>query len=65
MAVGASAQTVDTTLPPNIPKPEYGPNDTIIVPAKIYNGELLPANNIAYTYVRAPMSPAMRRRLEE
>ena len=63
--MSASAQTADTTLPLNIPRPEYGPYDTIIVPAKIYGGELLPANTIEYTWVRAPMTPAMRRRFEE
>jgi hypothetical protein len=55
----------DTSLPSNIPRPVYGPNDTIIVPAKIYDGELLPANNIQYDYVRAPMTAASRKRLEE
>ena len=55
----------DTSLPPNIPRPVYGPNDTIIVPAKIYDGELLPANYIPYDYVRAPMTAASRKRLEE
>ena len=66
--VGAFAQgqpAVDTTLPANIPKPVYGPYDTILVPAKIYGNELLPANTIEYTWVRAPMTPAMRRRYEE
>ena len=55
----------DSALPPNIPKPVYGPNDTILVPAKVYNGELLPASSGEYTWVRAPMTPAMRRRMEE
>jgi hypothetical protein len=55
----------DSALPANIPKPVYGPNDTIIVQAKIYNGELLPASSGEYTWVRAPMTPAMRRRVEE
>ena len=55
----------DTSLPANIPRPVYGPNDTIIVPAKIYGGELLPAGNIPYDYVRAPMTAASRKRLEE
>jgi hypothetical protein len=55
----------DTSLPSNIPRPVYGPNDTIIVPAKIYDRELLPANSIPYDYVRAPMTAASRRRLEE
>jgi hypothetical protein len=61
----AKPSAIDTTLPPNIPKPEYGPYDTIIVAARIYGGELLPASNLEYTYVRAPMTPAMRRRVEE
>ena len=60
---GASAQVTQDTA--NIPQPVLGPNDTIPVPAKVYGGELLPANTIEYTWVRAPMSPAMRRRLEE
>ena len=75
-AMDASGQTSDTAkahalavsdsaLPLNIPKPAYGPNDTIIVPAKIYGGELLPASSGEYTWVHAPMPPAMRRRMEE
>lgn len=55
----------DSALPLNIPRPVYGPNDTIIVPAKVYGGELLPASSGEYTFVRAPMTPAMRRRFEE
>ena len=55
----------DSSLPANIPKPVYGPNDTILVPAKIYGGELLPASSGEYTWVHAPMPPAMRRRMEE
>ena len=62
----ATQPSPDTAaLPPNIPKPVYGPNDTITVPAKIYDGELLSAGTLQYTWVRAPMTPAMRRRLEE
>jgi hypothetical protein len=61
-----SAQSADTSaIRPTIPKPEYGPYDTILVPAKVYDGQLLPANTIEYTWVHAPMPPAMRRRLEE
>jgi hypothetical protein len=65
-ATCASAQTTDSTsLPPNIARPEYGPYDTILVPGKVYGNELLPASYIEYTWVRAPMPPAMRRRIEE
>ena len=55
----------DTSLPSNIIRPVYGPNDTIIVAAKIYGNELLPASSGEYVWVQAPMPPAMRRRYEE
>ena len=65
--VGQPVAKVDTVpvVEPNIPQPVYGPYDTIIVPAKVYNGELLSAQTIEYSWVRAPMTPAMRRRMEE
>ncbi len=56
---------VDTVPIAHIPQPVYGPYDTIIVPAKVVDGELISAQTIEYTWVRAPMSPAMRRRMEE
>ncbi|HXB90831.1 MAG TPA: DUF4294 domain-containing protein [Puia sp.] len=49
----------------HIPPPQYGPYDTILVPAKVVNGELLSARNLEMTWVLAPMTPAMRRRMEE
>lgn len=55
----------DTSLPSNIIRPIYGPNDTIVVPAKVYGNELLPASSGEYVWVQAPMTPAMRRRYEE
>jgi hypothetical protein len=55
----------DTTLPPDVIRPVYGPNDTIIVPAKIIGNELVPASSFEYTWVTAPMTPATRRRVEE
>jgi hypothetical protein len=35
------------------------------VPAHIYNGEILSSQNMEMTWVSAPMTPAMRRKLEE
>src|SRR5579872_3786966 len=55
-------QAPDTS---NIPQPQYGPYDTILVPAHVYNGALLSARNLEMTWVTAPMTPAMRRRMEE
>ncbi len=59
-------QSADTL--PNVsqpPMPELGPNDTIPVPAKLYNGEFLAAHTMEYTWVLRPMPPAMRRKYEE
>lgn len=65
MAMSASAQSATDTLPAGVPRPVYGPYDTITVPGKVYDNELLPASTGAYTWVHAPMPPGMRRRLEE
>ncbi|HEY4062194.1 MAG TPA: DUF4294 domain-containing protein [Puia sp.] len=66
-AGGAYAQQADTSnIPPsNIPPPQYGPYDTILVPAHVYNGEILSSRNMEMTWVTHPMSPEMRRRIEE
>ncbi len=45
--------------------PQYGPNDTIVVPAHVYKGEFLSSRNLDYAWVLIPMSPAMKRRYEE
>ena len=60
-----SPQTVDTSGFANIPPPVLGPNDTIIVPARIYQGEIVSSRNMSYVWVGHPMPPAMRKRLEE
>ncbi|MBC7904723.1 MAG: DUF4294 domain-containing protein [Gemmatimonadaceae bacterium] len=44
-------------------QPVLGPNDTIAVPAKIENGELVPANTLPWAWVSRPMSKAMQERL--
>lgn len=60
-----AARAVDTgALPPDVPRPVYGPYDTIIVPAKVLDNQLLPANTLQYCWVSAPMTAASRRRLE-
>ncbi|MBZ5855889.1 DUF4294 domain-containing protein [Flavihumibacter profundi] len=45
--------------------PRYGPNDTIIVPIYVFQGDTLPAGTMQYVYVNAPMPPAMRKRYEK
>jgi len=64
--VSASAQSTDTSsIPANVIEPEYGPYDTIRVPAKVIGNELVPATYGEYVWVHAPMPPGMRRRFEE
>src|SRR5882757_1469853 len=59
----ATAPTQQDSL--NIPRPQLGPYDTILVPAKVYQGELVSARTIEMTWVTAKMTPASRRRWEE
>jgi len=48
-------------------KPDFrfGPNDTLVVPFIIYNGDTIPARTLENCWVFAPMPPAMRARLRE
>ncbi len=61
-ASSATSPSGKDSLPP---MPILGPNDTIPVPAKLYKGEFLSAQNIDYAWVTIPMPPAMRKRYEE
>jgi len=47
------------------PSPKYGPNDTIYVPIYVLNGDTLPARTLEMVWITAPMTHAMRRRMEE
>lgn len=60
---GQQPTTVPATSMP--PMPQLGPNDTILVPAKVYDGEFLSARTMEMTWVTRPMPPAMRKRYEE
>ncbi len=44
---------------------QYGPNDTIMVPAVIVDGQLLASRSLSIAKVSIPMPPAMRKRYEE
>ncbi len=56
-------QSVTDSLTP--PPPQYGPNDTILVPAHTYNGEILSSRNLEYAWVTARMTAAGRQRWAE
>lgn len=47
------------------PKPQYGANDTVVVPFIIYQGEHIPARDLEMHWVRVPMSDAMKKRVKE
>jgi len=64
ISVSAQESLPDSILK-NLPKPELGPNDTIVVAAKIANGELVPAQSLTNWYVMAPMPKGMKERLEK
>ncbi len=59
-----SLARIQDSILQNIKRPELGPFDTILVPAKIAEGELFPANTLDWTWVQAPMSAEGRRRME-
>jgi hypothetical protein len=44
---------------------KYGPNDTLLVPVVYYNGDSLPARTLEMVRVVAPITHAMRKRMEE
>jgi hypothetical protein len=43
----------------------YGPNDTLLVPVIVYNGDSIPFRTLEMVWVSARMTHAMRRRLEQ
>ncbi len=47
------------------PMPVTGVNDTLVVPIIIYNGEAIPYRELELCWVKAPMSPAMKKRVRE
>ena len=63
--VGVSAQeNLPDSILKNIQRPELGPNDTVVVAARIDNGMLVPAQSLTNWYVLAPMPKGMKERLE-
>lgn len=51
----SSAQSLPDTVLPRVPMPELGPNDTIPVPAQLYQGsEYIPSQILVWAWVTAP-----------
>jgi hypothetical protein len=49
----------------NVPMPELGPNDTIPVPAKIVNNEVIPGGNLEWVWVSVPYPKELLKRRQE
>jgi Domain of unknown function (DUF4294) len=69
MFISVVAYSQQTPLPDsilkNIPQPELGPNDTILVPATIIDGALIPAQTLQAYWITKPGPPGMRERIEK
>jgi hypothetical protein len=59
------AQAIPDSIPKNIPQPELGPNDTIPVPAAVYENQLIPAKTLEWTWVTAPYPKALLKKRQE
>jgi hypothetical protein len=48
-----------------VPMPELGPNDTITVPAKIVDNEIIPGGNLEWVWVQVPYPKELLKRRQE
>lgn len=60
-----SQEMIPDSILKSIIKPMLGPNDTLMVSAKIANGTLFPAQTLWNVWVTAGMPPAMKERIEK
>ena len=69
LILSGSCAWAQQTSPPDSaatpPIPQYGPYDTILVPAHAFEGQILSSRNLEMTWVTAPMTPASRKKWEE
>ena len=64
--IAAAQETPPAPQPdPSIPMPVLGPNDTIPVPATVYQMEYVPSQTLEWVWVQAKMSEAARKRKAE
>ncbi|HTS43232.1 MAG TPA: DUF4294 domain-containing protein [Puia sp.] len=57
--------TWNTSFAQQSSSPKYGPNDTLLVPIYVINGDTIPARTLSMVWVSATMPRAMRKRMEE
>jgi hypothetical protein len=63
--IAAAQETPPPQPDPSIPMPVLGPNDTIPVPATVYQMEYVPFQTLEWVWVQAKMSEAARKRKAE
>src|SRR5690348_8624068 len=59
----SAQETPGTTT--KVPMPELGPNDTIPVPAKVIDNELVPGGNLEWVWVQVPYPKELLKRRQE
>jgi hypothetical protein len=64
VAVSCSS-ALGQAAPDSIPLPQLGPNDTIPVPAQIYNHEYVPAQTLEWTWVQVPYPKKLLKKRQE
>lgn len=63
--VAGFAQETPGTIDPSVPMPELGPNDTIPVPAKVVDGEVIPGGSMEWVWVQVPYPRHLLKRRQE
>jgi hypothetical protein len=61
----AVSPAIGQTAPDSIPLPQLGPNDTIPVPAIIYDHEYVPLQTLEWTWVQAPYPKHLLKKRQE
>lgn len=65
VAAPAAAQTPDSSAVRKIPPPVLGPNDTIPVPAAVFQEELIPAGTLEWMWIKAPYPKHLLKKRQE
>ena len=61
---GIFAQSIADSLK-DVPQPELGPNDTIKVPARIIDREIVAGSTLPWVWVQVPYPPALLKKRQE
>ncbi|HYF30112.1 MAG TPA: DUF4294 domain-containing protein [Chitinophagaceae bacterium] len=65
LALYAGQAVAQQTPPTAPPMPPLGPNDTIPVPANLFQNEWLPAKSLEWVWVQAPLPPHLKKKKAE